>query len=107
MKIECPFCRSKISDEAVVCPNCHAEKIVFEREIKPNYIETLLVAVLVPIFSWLMLYFFILNSTDQQMWREDKFFWIIVHVIFGLIIFVKGILTTKETVVKWQRKSSL
>ena len=107
MKIECPFCRSKISDEAVVCPYCQAEKIVFEREIKPNYIKTLLQAVLTPIFASLFLYFFILNSTDQQMWREDKFFWIIVFVIFGLIIFVKGILTAKETVVKWQRKSSL
>jgi hypothetical protein len=28
MKIECPFCRSKISDEAVVCPNCGAEKTI-------------------------------------------------------------------------------
>jgi DNA-directed RNA polymerase subunit RPC12/RpoP len=51
MKIECPFCRSKISDEAVVCPYCQAEKIVFEREIKPNYIKTLLQAVLTPIFA--------------------------------------------------------
>ena len=28
MKIECPFCRSKISDEAVVCPQCGAEKTI-------------------------------------------------------------------------------
>jgi len=33
--------------------------------------------------------------------------YIFFAIVFGIIIFVKGILTTKETVVKWQRKSSL
>jgi len=28
MKIECPLCRSKISDEAVVCAQCGAEKTI-------------------------------------------------------------------------------
>jgi hypothetical protein len=28
MKIVCPFCRSKISDEAVVCAHCGAEKTI-------------------------------------------------------------------------------
>ena len=112
MKIECPFCRSKISDEAVVCPNCGAEKTVKYVERGRWNIKVAVIGVLISILGFASMIQGIWNTYMlwKPSWAFEEYYRNVGAVLLLYVIFSAGVLLVmrsapgeKEEIATWHR----
>ena len=112
MKIECPFCRSKISDEAVVCPHCGAEKTVKYVERGRWNIKVAVIGVLISILGFAAMIQGIWNvyMLWKPSWAFLEYYGNVGGVALLLCMFLAGALAVmnsapgeKEEIVMWHR----